>query len=154
MFSIIVACDKNRAIGKDGDLPWRQSSDLQRFKQRTLGRPIVMGRKTWQSLPGALPGRRNIVISRSSRKDVEVLSVEQVLALDEEEICIIGGGEIYTVFLPHVSIIEMTIIDTEVEDADTWFPLIEGFELTNEEYVEAQMRDDHAMTFQTWRRIE
>lgn len=154
MFSIIVACDKNRAIGKDGDLPWRQSSDLQRFKQRTLGRPIVMGRKTWQSLPGALPGRRNIVISRNLRDDVEVLSVEEVLELDEEEICIIGGGEIYALFLPYVNIIEITIIDTEVEDADTWFPLSDGFELVKEEYVKAQIRDDHAMTFQTWRRIE
>ncbi len=153
MFSIIVACDKNRAIGKDGDLPWRQSSDLQRFKQRTLGHPIVMGRKTWQSFPGALPGRRNIVISRSSREDVEVLSVEEVMALEEEEICIIGGGEIYALFLPHVSIIELTIIDTEVEDADTWFPQFEGFELTKEEYLEAGIRDDHAMTFQTWQRI-
>jgi dihydrofolate reductase len=154
MFSIIVACDKNRAIGKDGDLPWRQSSDLQRFKQRTLGRPIVMGRKTWQSLPGSLPGRRNIVISHNSRDDVEVLSVEEVLALDEEEICIIGGGEIYALFMPHVGIIEMTIIDTEVEDADTWFPLSDGFELTKEEHLGAGNHDDHAMTFQTWRRVE
>ena len=113
-----------------------------------------MGRKTWQSLPGALPGRRNIVISRSSREDVEVLSVDEVLVLDDEEICIIGGGEIYTLFLPHVSIIEMTIIDTQVENADTWFPLIEGFGLIKEEYVEPGERDDHAMTFQTWQRIE
>ena len=153
MFSIIVACDKNRAIGKDGDLPWRQSSDLKRFKQRTLGRPIVMGRKTWESLPGALPGRRNIVISRSSRDDVEVLSVEEVMALEDEEICIIGGGEIYALFLPHISIIELTIIDTEVEDADTWFPQIEGFELTKEDHLEAGDKDDHNMTFQTWQRI-
>ena len=153
MFSIIVACDKNRAIGKDGDLPWRQSSDLKRFKQRTLGRPIVMGRKTWESLPGALPGRRNIVISRSSRDDVEVLSVEEVMALEDEEICIIGGGEIYALFLPHVSIIELTIIDTEVEGADTWFPQIEGFELTKEDHLEAGDNDDHDMTFQTWQRI-
>lgn len=153
MFSIIVACDKNRAIGKDGDLPWRQSSDLKRFKQRTLGRPIVMGRKTWESLPGALPGRRNIVISRSSRDDVEVLSVEEVMALEDEEICIIGGGEIYALFLPHVGIIELTIIDTEVEGADTWFPQIEGFELTKEDHLEAGDKDDHNMTFQTWQRI-
>ena len=153
MFSIIVACDKNRAIGKDGDLPWRQSSDLKRFKQRTLGRPIVMGRKTWQSLPGALPGRRNIVISRSSRDDVEVLSVEEVMALEDEEICIIGGGEIYALFLPHVSIIELTIIDTEVEGADTWFPQIKDFELTKEDHLEAGDNDDHDMTFQTWQRI-
>ena len=153
MFSIIVACDKNRAIGKDGDLPWRQSSDLKRFKQRTLGRPIVMGRKTWESLPGALPGRRNIVISRSSRDDVEVLSVEEVMALEDEEICIIGGGEIYALFLPHISIIELTIIDTEVEGADTWFPQIEGFELTKEDHLEAGDKDDHNMTFQTWQRI-
>ncbi len=153
MFSIIVACDKNRAIGKDGDLPWRQSSDLKRFKQRTLGRPIVMGRKTWESLPGALPGRRNIVISRSSRDDVEVLSVEEVMTLEDEEICIIGGGEIYALFLPHISIIELTIIDTEVEGADTWFPQIEGFELTKEDHLEAGDKDDHNMTFQTWQRI-
>ena len=153
MFSIIVACDKNRAIGKDGDLPWRQSSDLKRFKQRTLGRPIVMGRKTWESLPGALPGRRNIVISRSSRDDVEVLSVEEVMALEDEEICIIGGGEIYALFLPHVSIIELTIIDTEVEGADTWFPQIKDFELTEEDHLEAGNNDDHDMTFQTWQRI-
>ena len=153
MFSIIVACDKNRAIGKDGDLPWRQSSDLKRFKQRTLGRPIVMGRKTWESLPGELPGRRNIVISRSSRDDVEVLSVEEVMTLEDEEICIIGGGEIYALFLPHISIIELTIIDTEVEGADTWFPQIEGFELTKEDHLEAGDKDDHNMTFQTWQRI-
>ena len=153
MFSIIVACDKNRAIGKDGDLPWRQSSDLKRFKQRTLGRPIVMGRKTWESLPGALPGRRNIVISRSSRDDVEVFSVEEVMELEEQEVCIIGGGEIYALFLPHVSIIELTIIDTEVEGADTWFPQTEGFELTKEDHLKAGDKDDHNMTFQTWQRI-
>ena len=73
MFTMIFACDTNGAIGKDGDLPWRQSSDLQHFKQVTMSKTIVMGRKTWDSLPKALPGRRNIVMSRTPREDVEVL---------------------------------------------------------------------------------
>ena len=78
---MIFACDMEGAIGKDGDLPWRQSSDLQHFKQVTMSKTIVMGRKTWDSLPKALPGRRNIVMSRSAREDVEVLDYEAILAL-------------------------------------------------------------------------
>ncbi|MDG1557444.1 MAG: dihydrofolate reductase, partial [Candidatus Poseidoniaceae archaeon] len=80
MFTMIFACDTQGAIGKDGDLPWRQSSDLQHFKQVTMSKTIVMGRKTWDSLPKALPGRRNIVMSRSARDDVEVLDYEAILA--------------------------------------------------------------------------
>ena len=76
MFTMIFACDTNGAIGKDGDLPWRQSSDLQHFKQVTMSKTIVMGRKTWDSLPKALPGRRNIVMSRTPREDVEVLDYD------------------------------------------------------------------------------
>ena len=79
MFTMIFARDLNGAIGKDGDLPWRQSSDLQHFKRITMSKTIVMGRKTWDSLPGKLPGRRNIVLSRTPREDVEVLSFEEVL---------------------------------------------------------------------------
>lgn len=93
MFTLIFACDMKGAIGKDGDLPWRQSSDLQHFKRVTMSKTIVMGRKTWDSLPKALPGRRNIVMSRSSRDDIEVLDFDEVLALGEdEEIMIIGWG--------------------------------------------------------------
>ena len=85
MFTMIFACDMEGAIGKDGDLPWRQSSDLQHFKQVTMSKTIVMGRKTWDSLPKALPGRRNIVMSRTAREDVEVLDYDSIIALGEDE---------------------------------------------------------------------
>ena len=85
MFTMIFACDLNGAIGKDGDLPWRQSSDLQHFKRITMSKTMVMGRKTWESLPGKLPGRRHIVLSRTPRDDVEIMSFESVLELGESE---------------------------------------------------------------------
>ena len=153
MFTMIFACDTNGAIGKDGDLPWRQSSDLQHFKQVTMSKTIVMGRKTWDSLPKALPGRRNIVMSRTPREDVEVLDYDTILALGEdEEIMIIGGGEIYALFLEHTKEIHKTIIHTAVEDADTFAPSMEGegFHLIGERQVPAGPRDEHPMTFQHW----
>ncbi|MBT61564.1 MAG: hypothetical protein CMA63_08475 [Euryarchaeota archaeon] len=153
MFSMIFACDLNGAIGKDGDLPWKQSSDLQHFKRVTMSKTIVMGRKTWDSLPGKLPGRRNIVLSRSPRDDVEVLSFEEVVKLGEsEEVMVIGGEEIYNLFLPHVKEIHKTIIVTEVEGADAFAPSMEGegFHLIGERSVDAGPRDEHNMVFQHW----
>ena len=95
MLTMIFACDMNNAIGKDGDLPWRQSTDLQHFKKITLGGTIVMGRKTWESLPGRLPDRRHLVMTRGNREDVDTITYQEVLKLSkEEEIFIIGGGEI------------------------------------------------------------
>ena len=127
MFTMIFACDIQGAIGKDGDLPWRQSSDLQHFKLVTMAKTIVMGRKTWDSLPKALPGRRNIVMSRTPRDDVEVLDYEAILELGEnEEIMIIGGGEIYALFMEHTKEVHKTIINTVVEGADTFCPVHGG----------------------------
>ncbi|MGB0200886.1 MAG: dihydrofolate reductase, partial [Candidatus Poseidoniaceae archaeon] len=104
MLTMIFACDVDGAIGKDGDLPWRQSTDLQHFKQITLGGTIVMGRKTWESLPGKLPNRTHLVMTRSSREDVDTITFQEVLQLSkEQEIFIIGGGEIYRLFLPHTN---------------------------------------------------
>ena len=120
MLTMIFACDMNNAIGKNGDLPWRQSTDLQHFKQITLGGTIVMGRKTWESLPGKLPDREHLVMTRSNRDDVETITYEGVLELSKKrEIFIIGGGEIYNLFLPHTEKIHRTIIHCNVEDADT-----------------------------------
>ena len=153
MFTMIFACDLNGAIGKDGDLPWRQSSDLQHFKRITMSKTIAMGRKTWDSLPGKLPGRRNIVLSRTPREDVEVLSFEDILELgDSEEVLIIGGGEIYKLFLEHTKEIHKTIIATEVEGADAFAPSLEGegFHLIGERFVDAGPRDEHNMIFQHW----
>jgi len=149
MLGMIVACDRNGAIGKDGDLPWRQSTDLQHFKQVTLGSNIIMGRKTWDSLPGVLPDRRHLVLSRGEVEGAEVISFDEALKMDG---WVIGGGQIYELFLPHVSELHRTIVDARVGDADTHFPDISGhgFTLSEERHVEAGHRDDHDMVFQHW----
>ncbi|MBT3419859.1 MAG: dihydrofolate reductase [Euryarchaeota archaeon] len=151
MIIFVYACDLKGAIGKDGDLPWKQSTDLQHFKRVTLGGTIVMGRKTWESLPGKLPGRRSIVMSRSQRDDVEVMSYDEVRLLSQEQdVYIIGGGEIYRLFIDDVKELHRTIIQTEVEDADTFAPDIHelGFHLIGERIVEAGDKDQYNMVFQ------
>ena len=148
---MIVACDRNGAIGKDGDLPWRQSTDLQHFKKITMGSKLIMGRKTWDSLPGMLPGREHFVLSRGEVEGVPVISVDEALGMDG---WIIGGGQIYELFLPHVTELHRTIIDARVNDADTFFPDITGmgFELVDEKHVDAGERDQYDMVFQHWMR--
>ena len=156
MLTMIFACDMNNAIGKDGDLPWRQSTDLQHFKKITLGGTIVMGRKTWESLPGRLPERRHLVMTRGNREDVDTITYQEVLELSkEEEIFIIGGGEIYTLFLPHVNKIHRTIIHCEVDNADTFAPEInsEIFKVSQSEIVPKSGRDEYDMTFELLLRI-
>jgi len=151
MIILIYACDLNGAIGKDGNLPWKQSSDLLHFKTVTLGGTIVMGRKTWDSLPGSLPGRRNIVMSRTSRDDIEVMDYQQVIDLSlEQDVFIIGGGEIYQLFIEDVKELHRTIIETGIEDADTFAPNTEdcGFHLIGERRVNAGPRDQYDMIFQ------
>ena len=153
MLGMIVACDRNGAIGKDGDLPWRQSTDLQHFKKITMGSNLIMGRKTWDSLPGMLPGRGHYVLSRGQVEDITVITVEEALAMEG---WIIGGGQIYEIFLPHVNELHRTIIDARVSEADTFFPDITGmgFELHEERHVEAGERDQYDMVFQHWIRKE
>jgi len=153
---MIFACDMNNAIGKNGDLPWRQSTDLQHFKQITLGGTIVMGRKTWESLPGKLPDREHLVMTRSNRDDVETITYEGVLELSKKrEIFIIGGGEIYNLFLPHTEKIHRTIIHCKVEDADTFAPEInsEIFKVSDSTVVKKSARDEYDMTFELLERI-
>ena len=154
MLSMIFACDEKGAIGREGDLPWRQSTDLKHFKRTTLEKIVVMGRKTWESLGQPLPKRRNIVMTRQGvDDDVETMSFEQVMSLAEEhEVMIIGGGEIYELFLEHAKEIHRTVIHTVVHKADTFAPNVEaaGFYLLSERKVEAGERDDHPMTFQHW----
>ena len=156
MLTMIFACDMNNAIGKNGDLPWRQSTDLQHFKQITLGGTIVMGRKTWESLPGKLPDREHLVMTRSNRDDIETITYEGVLELSKKrEIFVIGGGEIYKLFLPHTEKIHRTIIHCKVEDADTFAPEInsEIFKVSDSNMVEKSARDEYDMTFELLERI-
>jgi dihydrofolate reductase len=128
MISYVVAVAKNGVIGREGGLPWHISSDLKRFKEITMGKPVVMGRKTWESLPRKpLPGRRNIVITRQpgfTAEGAEVAATaEEALKLcgDAPEVAVIGGGEIYRLFWPLVDRLYLTEVDLEV-DGDTHFP--------------------------------
>ncbi len=129
--SLIAALDTEFAIGRGNALPWHLPADLQRFKSLTLNKPIVMGRKTAESLGRALPKRRNIVLSRSGYAPFEGMesatSLEDVLALcrDEAEVCVIGGGEIYRLALPYATHLHLTHVDTEVENADAFFPHVD-----------------------------
>ncbi len=119
---LIYARAANGAIGNEGDLPWRLPADLKRFKALTIGKPMVMGRKTFESLPGLLPGRRHIVLSRRdgfAAEGVEMAgSVKEALALAAEgnetgEVAIIGGAAIYDVFMPLAHRIELTQIHAD-----------------------------------------
>ncbi|MDT0603230.1 type 3 dihydrofolate reductase [Thalassotalea sp. W431] len=124
---MIVAHANNRIIGKDNDMPWHLPADLAYFKKTTLGKPVVMGRKTYESIGRPLPGRQNIVISRDKNYQAEgvttVTSVEQALqqAGDVEEVMVIGGGAIYQHCLPAADRLYITHINAEIE-GDTQFP--------------------------------
>ena len=126
--SLIVAVAEDRAIGDKGNLLWHLSSDLKRFKAITTGHTIIMGRKTYDSLPnGALPNRRNIVISRQLKnlKDAEVYSdFDEALKAtsDEDIVYIIGGGEIYKKTFPRADELHITLVHKSYPEADTRFP--------------------------------
>lgn len=133
---LIAALDRNHAIGRDNALPWRLSDDLKRFKALTLGKPLLMGRKTAQSLGRALPGRLNLVLTRSGEVPFAgmqaVGSTEQALqraqADGAAELCVIGGGEIYALCLASAARMHLTRVDTEVEGADAFFPRFDSDE--------------------------
>ena len=130
MISLIVAASTNNVIGNDGELPWRLSDDLKRFKAVTMGKPIVMGRKTFESIGRPLPGRQNIVISRQGGFAADgcdvVQSIEQAVEVAgaAEEIMVIGGSEIYAAFLPIADRVYLTRVHTEAE-GDAFFPSLE-----------------------------
>lgn len=150
-----------RALGRDGDLLWHLPEDMQRFKTLTLGHPVVMGRKTWDSLPEKyrpLPGRTNIVVTRSgdfaAEGAVVVRSIEEALdaarqAPGSEEICIIGGGEIYRLALPFTDRLYLTLIDDDAE-GDTFFPEYDEFTRVVEE--ESHSESNPSYTFITLER--
>jgi len=129
LISIIVAASTNNVIGRNGRLPWRLSDDLRHFKAVTMGKPIVMGRRTWESIGRALPGRQNIVMTRQAGFVAEacdvVCSPAAALQTAEgaDEVMIIGGGRIYEMFLPQARRLYLTRVQAEI-DGDTFFPAI------------------------------
>ena len=126
IITIIAAMARNRAIGLSGAMPWHLPGELRHFKETTMGKPILMGRKTWESIGRVLPGRQNIVVTRNREYRAEACLVVQSLSLAIEqavgdEIMVIGGGQLYRQALPLADRMVLTLVDfTPV--ADTWFP--------------------------------
>lgn len=163
---IIVAVSQNGIIGRDGDMPWKLSTDLKRFKALSMGKPLIMGRKTFESVGSKpLPGRPHIIISRSQRFDMPgvetVSSLEEALDRGKEiaadlgvtEVCIVGGGEIYRQALGLADELHVTHVETVVE-GDTAFPPINPneFALTEETSVPAGEKDNYPTRYAIYRR--
>lgn len=142
ILSMVVAHAANRIIGKDNDMPWHLPADLAYFKKTTLGKPVVMGRKTYESIGRPLPGRLNIVISRDPAYQAEgitaVTSVDDALTFagDVEEIMVIGGGAIYAHCMPAAQRLYITHIDAEI-DGDTQFA---EYDLNDWQKVSSELR--------------
>lgn len=135
--SMIAAVGKNLELGKNNDLIWHFKEDMKFFKETTMGHPVIMGRKTFESLPKVLPGRRNIVISSNAEYKADgaevVTSVEDALKIAEnEDAFVIGGGKIYKEFLPYANNLYLTEIDADCKDADTFFPKFDKGEYIKE----------------------
>lgn len=162
---IVVAVAENGVIGKEGDLPWRLPTDLKRFKVLTMGKPIVMGRKTWVSLGRPLPGRPNIVLTRDASFAAEgaivVNTIDAALAKGQElaeetgapAVAIIGGGEIYRQSIDRTDTLYVTEVAADI-DGDTRFPEIDPaiFEKVSEEAMPQGEKDSHAMNLVVWQR--
>jgi dihydrofolate reductase len=157
---LVAAMDRNRAIGRGNALPWSLPDDLKQFKALTLGRPLLMGRKTAESLGRALPGRLNLVLSRSGAQPFAgmqtVASVAEALSLAgaAETLMVIGGGELFAALLPAAQRLHLTWIDTEVDAADTWFPAFDPAEWRIERRLAhpADARHAHAFEYIEYRR--
>lgn len=160
--SVIAIVARDGAIGRGGDQPFHIREDFQMFKTLTIGKPIVMGRRTFEALPkGALPGRRNIVVTRNAAwtaKDVEIVpSIAEAIALGStasDEVMIIGGGEIYRQALPMATRLYLTEVDANVTDADTFFPYIDptDWQKVEESSPHTDPRSGSTYRFVTYRR--
>lgn len=156
----IVAMGSDRSIGRGGDLIWHLPADLKHFKATTMGHPVIMGRRTWESLPkGALPGRRNIVVSRNPAFRAPgaetALSPEEALAMCRhgEVPFIIGGAQVYAAALRYVGRLYITRIDSDCADADARFPELRDEEWTLVQQDGAQQTPDGtSYRFEIWER--
>lgn len=163
IISLVVAASKNNAIGKNNQLLWHLPKDLRFFKNTTWAMPVVMGRKTFESLSGkALNGRLNIVVTRQTDWKAEnvtvVNSIDAAIDLaikhDYKELYIIGGAEIYAQTLPMADIVYMTRVDTVLE-ADSFFPeLGTEWEMYSEELFQADAKHVYAFRFQVWKKFK
>lgn len=139
--SIIAAIGRNNELGKGNDLVWHFKEDMRFFKETTTGNTVVMGRKTFESLPHALPNRRNVVITKNADYVAEgaevVTDIEEAMKLTENDnVFIIGGGTIYTAFMPYADKLYLTEIDAEDRDADVFFPSFDKSEYNAEQLTD------------------
>lgn len=153
---LLAALDRSHAIGKDNALPWHLPDDLKRFKALTLGKPVLMGRKTAESLGRALPGRLNLVLTRSGKVPFEgmqaVASLDEARAVSAQagatELCVIGGAEVYALVLPLASVMYLTRVDTEVVGADAFFPAFDAGEWKVVQCIPHAADERHAFAFE------
>lgn len=158
--SLVVAMDENRVIGIDGGLPWHLSSDLKYFRDITMGKPIIMGRKTHESIGRPLPGRQNIVVTRNSKFEavgcdvVSSLKAALKLVEDEPEAMMIGGASLYIDTLPEADQLYLTEVHAEVE-GDTWFPKLDSdqWKEISRTAFSADEKNDHDYSFVVYERI-
>jgi dihydrofolate reductase len=150
--SAIVAMSENRVIGNDNRLPWHLPADLQHFKLVTLGKPIIMGRKTFESIGRPLPGRQNIIVTRDvdflAPGCVVVHSIEAAIsaASDQEEAFVIGGALLYEQMLPLVQCLYLTVIHQAFE-GDTFFPVIDMSEWTQVEEIRPELDEKNVYSY-------
>ncbi len=161
MLSIIVAMSEDGVIGRGGELPWHLPADLQHFKSLTMGHAMIMGRKTFDSIGRALPGRTSIVLTR--RGEIRVPGVLTARSLNEAldltpgdaEVFVIGGGELFAQALPRADRLYVTIVHTRIPDGDTYFPQVDlaTWQLVIERHRQADDENAHAMTFRMYERL-
>jgi dihydrofolate reductase len=158
--SIIVATDQHGLIGKDNDLPWRLSADLRYFREITMGKPIIMGRRTHESIGRPLPGRKNIILTTDEGYQAEGCTVCQTIdqAIREcdgaEEAMVMGGASLYEQFLARADKLYLTLVDAELE-GDTWFPewdKSQWHQLSRQDHS-ADEKNDHPYSFIVYRRV-
>jgi dihydrofolate reductase len=161
--SLIVAVSDNGVIGRRGQLPWRLSSDLQRFKSLTMGHAVLMGRKTFESIGRPLPGRRMIVVTRQENyraKGAEVVyslkeGYRRAAEQGETEVFVIGGAEIFREALPHAAQLYLTRVHATI-DGDAFFPPLDlkEWQLVSSEPHAADAKNGYATTFEVYERVE
>jgi dihydrofolate reductase len=157
---LVAALDRQGAIGRGGELLWQEREDQAHFRRVTMGCPVLMGRKTWDSLPPRfrpLPGRRNIVVTRNAAWHADGAeragSLDEALALaDAQRVCVIGGGELYALALPHADELVLTEIDRAFGGADTFFPRFDRATFAETERQAHVAADGTRFAFVTYRR--
>jgi dihydrofolate reductase len=156
LITLIVAVADNGVIGRDNALPWHLPEDLKRFKRLTMGKPIVMGRKTFESIGKPLPGRHNIVVTRDTnyRRDgiTVVHGVDEAVkaAGDVPEIMVIGGADLFRLFLPRAGRVHLTRVHGQVQGNVLWPALDDHWRVVESERNAADERHAYAMTFEVW----